>query len=431
MPRTHGRATSPGATLVNVVGKLRDEGPREAFKRALRRAYQHLDVAELDFPILPRDVSDSWGLTLPVPPPRRVEGPLRVGWLCTPPAAGSGGHTTMFRMVRALEEAGHQNVVLLYDRHHGDARTQAAVIAQSWAWVRPEVRSLDQGFADLDVVVATAWETAHVLATRTRTEPIHRAYFIQDYEPLFYPHGSVNALAADSYRLGHANITLGHMVRDHVTALGVPAHLLPFSCDTTVYRKHSTGDRSGVVFYARPDVPRRGYRLGALALQEFHRRFPDQEIHTYGAHAADLGVPVTDHGRPTPEGLNDIYNQVCAGLALSFTNISLVAEEMLAAGCIPVVNDSADARADIHSPYVHWATPTPGSLAEALGREVSLATDARATLAAASVRSDNWCEAGRGMVRVLEQLVENPPASGRVPEDEYVGMSQTSGVAGG
>lgn len=398
------RVWPPPLTVGKVISKLRDEGPKQTLKRALRRAYLAYDVGELDFSLLPGDVADSGRLDLPVPAPRAADGPLTIGWLCTPPAAGSGGHTTMFRMVRALEEAGHRCVVLLYDRHGGDTAAQAAVIASAWPWVHPEVRSVDDGFRGLDAVVATGWETAHVLATRA-TEPVHRAYFIQDFEPLFYPHGSDYALAADSYRFGFTNIALGGMVHAWVTSLGVPAIDVPFSCDTGVYSLTEHGPRSGVVFYARPDVPRRGFRLGILALAEFHRQHPDQEIHVYGAQVADPGFPITHHGRPTPEGLNTIYNRVAAGLALSFTNISLVTEEMLAAGCVPVVNDSPDARADLDNPCVAWAAATPVAMAEALGDAVTSWTPAGSAAAAASVRTDNWGAAGSGVVAALEELV--------------------------
>src|SRR5689334_10120771 len=47
------------------------------------------------------------GWELPGAPAAAPGQPLTVGWVCTPPSAGSGGHTTMFRMVAALEAHGH------------------------------------------------------------------------------------------------------------------------------------------------------------------------------------------------------------------------------------------------------------------------------------------------------------------------------------
>ena len=100
-------------------------------------------------------------------------------------------------------------------------------------------------------------------------------------------------LAADSYRFGFRHIALGDMVADCIsTEVGAESTVLPFGCDTDVYSLRDHGPRRGVVFYAKPGVPRRGYELCVLALREFHRRRPDQPIHVYGSRGLDLEVPV-------------------------------------------------------------------------------------------------------------------------------------------
>ncbi|MEI7057905.1 glycosyltransferase family 1 protein [Nocardioides sp. CCNWLW239] len=412
-----------GNALGSIAGKLRREGPRGVVRRVVRRAYQQLDARALDFGLLPEDIADSTRLELgpvaPVPSGR----PLVVGWLTTPPAAGSGGHTTMFRMVEALEQAGHRCVVLLYDRHHGSAAAQAAVIRDSWPTIRAEVRSVDDGFDGLDACVATGWESAHVLAVRP-TRPLHRLYFIQDYEPLFSPRGSEYELAADTYRFGFTNIALGEMVRSRLhDDLGVASELVPFSCDTSVYSLHNRGPRSGIVFYAKPGLARRGYLLGTIALAEFHQRHPEQPIHVYGSPVPELGIPVVHHGRLTPGELNALYNRCIAGVAMSFTNISLVAEEMLAAGCVPVVNASPDARADLDNPHVGWAPPTPGGIADALSDAVEAADiPGRAAAAAGSVRTDNWARTREGVRTIIENTVHGAPV-------DWVRLADGAGAA--
>lgn len=391
--------------LRGTARRMCRDDPSDLLRRVVRRLYARVGAAELDFPLLADDVADSTRLAPPVSVPTSEAAashrPLSIGWLCTPPSAGSGGHTTMFRMIAAAETAGHRCVVLLYDRHQGDSAVQAEVIRASWPWIRAEIRSVEQGFAGLDVAVATSWPTAHVLATR-RPDRLPAAYFIQDYEPFFYPRGSLYELAADTYRFGFTNIALGAMVRDRLRGeLGVDSELVPFSCDISVYRLHHAGPRNGVVLYAKPDVPRRGYRLATIALAEFHRRHPEQRIHVYGDPAPDLPAWAVRHGRLSPEQLNALYNECVAGLAMSFTNISLVAEEMLAAGCVPVVNDHPDARADLTSPCVAWAAPTPGGLADALCAVVE--STPRAVEAARSVRTDDWGTTGGAVVRLLEE----------------------------
>ena len=396
-----------GYGLTRLLRRARDEGPRTIAQRAARRAYQRLGAGTLEFPLLPGDIADSralaWSPPLDDVQTHAAVSPLTVGWLTTPPSAGSGGHTTMLRAVEAVERAGHRCVILLYDRHRGDLQAQTRAIRDAWPSVTAEVQNVPDDLEELDACVATSWPTAHVLAVRAR-RPLRCLYFIQDYEPFFYPHGVEYQFAEDTYRFGFTHVALGHMVRRRLrTEAGVSSHLVPFSCDTAVYSRTNTGQRSGVVFYTKPSVARRGYQLGALALEEFHRRHPEQAIHVYGDAVPDLAVPVTRHARMTPRELNRLYNASVAGLAMSFTNISLVAEEMLAAGCIPVVNDSTDSRADLDNPHVEWAPPTPGGLADALSAAVQrVDLVAHSSAAAASVRQDNWHAAGQGVVDILE-----------------------------
>lgn len=399
-------SAAPAHRTTRVLRRLRQEPAGVIAQRVVRRLHDRLVTADLDFPLRRGDVADSTRVATGRPSPR-PEGPLTIGWLSTPPGEGSGGHTTMFRMIRALEAEGHRCVLVLYDRNGGDVTHHRAVVRGAWPWVDAEVRSADEGFAGLDACVATSWQTAHVLAARTETLDLHRLYFVQDFEPYFYPRGSDYELAADSYRFGFQAIALGRMVQERLLSeVGVEAAVVPFSADTDVYRLQHRGPRSGVVFYAKPGVPRRGYRLAVLALEEFHRRRPDHPIHVYGHDAADIEAPVVRHHRLSPEQLNDLYNASAAGIALSFTNISLVTEEMLASGCLPVVNDSPDARADLDNPHVRWARPTPGALADALCRAVDDARDGRAAVAAAeSIRPDSWTVAGAGVARIIERTV--------------------------
>jgi glycosyltransferase involved in cell wall biosynthesis len=384
---------------------LQRTGTRGLAQRVARVAYQRLGAAELDFPLELSDVADSRGLHLATPATRPARGtPLTVGWICTPPAPGSGGHTTFFRMVEAVEAAGHTCVLYLYDRFGGELSRHEQVIRAGWPGMRAEVRSVEDGLAPLDAYVASAWPTAHVLASRADL-PTRRLYFIQDFEPFFYPQGSEYTLAEDTYRFGFRAITVGTMLADLLAdRFGVTATVADFGCDTGVYRVSNVdGERRGVVFYAKRDVARRGFVLGVLALGEFHRRHPDYTIHLFGDATARVPFPAVNHGTLTPTRLAALYNECAAGIAMSFTNVSLVPEEMLACGAVPVVVDSRYARAGLSSPYVRWAQPTPGALAEALGEAV--AKQASTVDIAASVRARTWESAQRETLRAIEDEV--------------------------
>lgn len=396
-----------GVKMRRAIRIARQDGSRALAQRVVRTAYDKLNAASLSEPLLDADIADSTLLNLGVPqarPPRSQR--LRIGWITVPPGAGSGGHTTLFRMVQAVEQAGHECVLFLYDRYNDDVTAQAQVVRQWWPNIRAEVRNAADGIDGVDACVASSWDSAHILAARG-TDPMRRLYFIQDYEPLFYARGSMYSLAEDSYRFGFRCIALGQMVALLLRQeIGIEPDVTEFGCDTSVYRLLDDRPRRGVVLYARPETPRRGYWLARLALQRFHQMHPEVEIHIYGDRVSGLAFPATQHGRLAPKDLNELYNSSIAGLAMSFTNISLVAEEMLAAGTVPIVNDSAHSRADLNNEFVAWATPTPHGVAAALSAVVSNLDIRRTAQAAAeSVRRFGWTKAQSDVVRIIEDEV--------------------------
>jgi hypothetical protein len=387
----------------SVGARIRRQGLHDASQRVVNRLYQAMDVAQLEFPLLPGDISDSRGLELTTPGGTVPVGqPTTIGWVCTPPSPGSGGHTTLFRMVEEVERQGHQCVLYLYDRHGGALKRHETIIREHWPALHARIEDASAGISGVDACVASGWQTAHVLARHSAAQAMRRLYFIQDFEPYFYPRGSLYALAEDSYRFGFRPIALGHMVAELLRGeIGLTPDLVEFGCDTDIYSLTNAGDRRGVVFYEKPDNDRRGFTLARLALEQFHRDHPDQPIHLYGGDGSQWSIPVIRHGRLTAPGLNLLYNQAVAGIAMSFTNISLVAEEMLAAGAIPIVNDTTSARADLAHPDVVWAYPTPRGIADAVAATLfSPRIPERAQRAAAGVRR-GWGQTARDVASIV------------------------------
>lgn len=398
------------ATAALAWQKARQGGVRGLAERLVRELHGRTVPGGTRLALWAEDIADSGRLDLARPAP--VEGPLTVGWMIMPPAAGSGGHTTMFRMVQALEDAGHRCVVYLCDRDQGDVARHVATIRAGWPGVRAEVRDVHDGVGGVDALVATSWHTAHVLATRSVALPVHRFYFVQDLEPAFYPVGSAHVLAEDTYRFGLHGITAGGWLADELGArYGMACDPFPFGADADVYGLENTGDRPGVVFYARPSAARRGYELGVLALELLARRRPEVEIHLFGDRVRGLPFPATVHGKLSTAELNRLYNRCSAGLSLSFTNVSLIPWELLASGAVPVVNDAHHNRRVLDNPEVVWARPTPQALADALTEVVDDPDAAgRARAASASVAGVTWDTAGRIVVAAIERECARRPA---------------------
>jgi hypothetical protein len=389
--------------LRKAVRTARTEGLDGVVERLTRSAVRRFGVTVEPLMLRPSDVVDSDSLIPPPAGPVRAPGSaLEIGWVLTPPAAGSGGHTTIFRFVEALEAAGHRCVLFLYDTGTANVAERERVIRQWWPRVRAEVRSVDDGLPHMDAWVATAWQTAHVLARHGDVRG-HRFYLAQDFEPYFYGRGSAYELAEETYRFGFRVLTVGHMVADELAErFGLSSTVAPFGCDQDVYRLTNEGSRDEVVFYARPGAARRGFELGVLALEEFSRRRPDVVINTFGVPARRLPFPAHVHPSLSPAELNELYNRCAVGLALSFTNISLIAYELLAAGVVPVVNDWRGSRADLDNRFVQWSRPTPGALADALCRAVDRGPETSAERVTQSVRDVTWGTAHRTVVEAIE-----------------------------
>jgi glycosyltransferase involved in cell wall biosynthesis len=401
---------------------LADDGPSVLALRAGRYARRHLSrVAELDLPVSIEDVlaagAGAHDTSAPAAGPRRRAGtgPMTINWVIAPLGKGSGGHHTIMRFVRYLESRGHTCNLILYDGRSIQTEHEARVLAERhFPPMQARIYGVDE-IARADVLIATAWQTAYpVFNARTVAA---KFYFVQDYEPLFYPVGTLNTLAENTYRLGIPGITAGSWLAGKLEAdFGMPCEHFDFGSDAGRYRFENADPRKKVVFYARPQTPRRGFELGVLALTEFVRRNPDYEINLLGS-VIDyrLPFPFVSHGVLSAEELGTLYNEAAAGLVISLTNMSLLPLELLAAGCIPVVTDGENNRAVSDSPYIRYADTSPYALAQAL-HEVVHRPDlvGYAEQAAASVASLSWETAGEKVEKMLiralgdESLSEGP-----------------------
>ncbi|WP_052207520.1 rhamnosyltransferase WsaF family glycosyltransferase [Sinomonas humi] len=344
-------------------------------------------------------------------------GSYSIGWVLTPPSGGSGGHTTAFRMIQALERKGHRCEIWLYAGRGSVPEDAERVIREWWPDVRADVKPVPESAKGFHAVVATAWQTAHVVARFT--EPARRVYFAQDYEPWFYGQGVASELARATYDFGFDILTVGRAVADKIyDAHGVEPVVVPYGCDHEVYRADLHSQRDAVVFYSRPGVARRGYELGVAALEIFHRERPEVPIHSIGTMAGRAPFPVTVHPTLSPSQLNALYRRCAAGLVLSFTNVSLVPFELLAAGVVPVLNDWRYSRLDLHGDHVVWSPPTPRKLAEGLVAGIEL----QQTAGAASVASDashlDWRSSGDRFAAALEEVLSGSPSAASMSRAE-------------
>jgi hypothetical protein len=291
------------------------------------------------------------------------EGPLSIAWIMSPPGVGSGGHQNIFRFIRYLERAGHTVRIYLYSAtvtHTADTVKKMLASSTSYSSVTAKIGDYsDAGVAEgTDAIFATGWETAY--ASFLDSSPARRLYFVQDFEPSFYPPGSDFALAENTFRFGFTGITAGGWLASRLsTEYGMDTHAYHLSADRSHYNRTNDAKRAEIFFYARPGTPRRGFELGLMALDILAHERPDCVINFAGWDVARFRVPFPyrNLGLVPINELNALYNRCAAALVLSFTNMSLLPLELVAAGTIPVVNDADNNSMVTDNPFIEYADP--------------------------------------------------------------------------
>ena len=298
---------------------------------------------------------------------------LHVAVLIPPFMRGSGGHNTIFTLIRRLERMGHDCTIWMYDperRHHEGAATLRRRICEEFGPVRAPVF---KGFADwhgADVAVATGWETAWqaVILPDCRA----RAYLINDHEPEFFATSAEAEWAEGTYGLGLYGISASRWLRDMLAErYGQRGDWFRLGVDHGIYQPRPVErDRDTVIFYARGYTPRRAVPLGALALEELHQRRPQTKFVLFGGtERVRWGFPYELLGIAAPQTLALRYCAATVGLCLSLTNYSLIPQEMMACGlpCVDLAGGSTEYELGTDS-GVELAERDPVALADALER---------------------------------------------------------------
>ncbi|OGP49425.1 MAG: hypothetical protein A2Y79_09915 [Deltaproteobacteria bacterium RBG_13_43_22] len=126
-------------------------------------------------------------------------------------------------------------------------------------------------FRSSDAAIATFWTTAYFLLRFNKTK--RKFYFMQDYEPVFYPNGSVFAQVEATYRFGFygiANTPTLHQI--YVQKYGGQADYFMPCVDTNIFyppekiNNHESPPVK-IFFYGRPSFTHKGFELGIQALR--------------------------------------------------------------------------------------------------------------------------------------------------------------------
>ena len=314
--------------LLRVIDKLlgRESGAMSlSARRSVYRSYHMVD--DLVVKVLPGE--------------RRAR---TMNWIIPRFSVGSGGHLNIFRMIAMLEARGFSVRIFVSERGAFLSAEQAAeLINTHFVKLRAEVFLGADEMPPCELVVATSWDTAYWADRFPAAE--HKLYFVQDFEPYFYAHGSEYVFAEQTYRMGFDAVTAGGWLATKLAnEYGMRTRAFSFSFDHDRYRPmpRLPGPRR-VFFYARHVTIRRGFELGLLALRHVHQRLPDVEFVLAGWDCAEFEIPFKhlNAGVVALDALPELYSQCDVALVLSFTNLSLLPLELMACGC-PVVSNRGE-----------------------------------------------------------------------------------------
>lgn len=311
------------------------------------------------------------------PPPRPVpKGPehLRIDWLVPNLLIGGGGHRNIIRAAHYLQMFGHDVAMHFMGTDKDDGELEYLVCRHFYPF-EGEIRRYDGRLRQSDVILATHWTTVGAaLDARAQTGEV--MYFVQDFEPLFYPMGSDHVLAENTYRQGLYCICSGPWCEHRLKAdYGSEADHFRFPVDRDVYQPRPRRSRGPTIaFFAKPEMPRRCFEIGAMALSRLHRMRPDVKIVLYGSRQLrrqllDFRATVLEVV-PTIEDLAQLYSDADLGMVFSTTNPSLVPYEMMASGC-PVLDldlPGADANYDNRRDIAFLADPSPSVMAQQISQ---------------------------------------------------------------
>lgn len=342
--------------------------------------------------------------------------PTTINWFIPPVGKGSGGHLNIFRFIKNLEDLGYENRIIIV----GEPQPSSAAVAKNEieTWFFPLKAAVYVGTNDdtpaAYFAMATSWPTAyHVRRFRTC---IQKCYFVQDYEPWFYPAGTDALLAEDTYRFGFFGFTAGSWLADKLQdEYGMCTYASGFSYDRNLYRpmpevRRQDGFRR-VLFYARPPTARRAFELGMLVLREVCQQMPEVRVVLAGWDVSDYEIPFPcEHaGLIELVDLAKLYGQCDAALVLSCSNLSLLPLELMACG-VPVVSNRA--------PYTQWilteenarlAEPNIEALAQAVIEviESPVLADKLRAAGLALAEQTCWEQEAKGLADQLALMVGN------------------------
>ncbi len=259
-------------------------------------------------------------------------------WLVPGFSAGSGGHTTIFRVVKYLHQKGFKQRIIVVPPYKFASLARQKATFQSYNLpVEIDLEYFEESkYESGKVIIATSYLSSYF--AKSIPSPKYLLYFVQDYEPYFFPRGDEYTLAEKSYTNEFFYIAmspwLGKVLKENHNMNGIE---IPLGYSPNEYYLETREKRSGLCFYSRASTPRRGTELGLAVLRELKKEVPELNMTIFGDDSISSTSSYNSLGLATTDQLRELYNDCELGMTFSFTNYSLTPQEMNACG-LPVID---------------------------------------------------------------------------------------------
>lgn len=264
-----------------------------------------------------------------------------------------GGIYTIFRFANFFAaEKGIKTRLVLYDNPYVSEEEIRNKIKEKFPRLAEEEIYIYKGphvnvIPYADISIATLWTSAYQVMKFRNT--LGKFYFIQDFEPLFYPAGSYYALSEVTYRFGfHGIINTPGLYNFVTNTYGMKAEYFVPAVDTHIFFpdkiSNKKEDNVKLFIYGRPNHERNAFELALATSKKIKAALGDKiEIVSAGSEwdVKVYGVKgiVENLGLLGYEETANLYRTCNFGLILMFTkHPSYIPMELMASGSIVITN---------------------------------------------------------------------------------------------
>ena len=298
--------------------------------------------------------------------PKEDNGKKKIAWVIPHPGKGSGGHRTIIQNVNALIRAGYECDIFVEENGKDTSETVKQKINE---WYEPCTAGVFVGFnfqKEYDLLFATGWQTIDFVR---KLDAKKKAYFIQDFEPWFFPMGDQYIITENSYRYGFLPVTIGKWLSYKMqNEFDMASRYFDFGADLNIYKPLDNIEKENAIcFVYQPEKSRRCDFIGLRALKLVKMMKPDVKIYLYGSNVEAEFEFECENLKIIPIAkCNELYNKCKVGICMSASNPSRIPFEMMSAG-LPVVELYRENNIyDLPDEGVLLSEPTPEAIASAI-----------------------------------------------------------------